>query len=233
VTEKTEIELISNLAKAKSFTDFTNKSLYGARRISYGEIINTSDRVFFIQLAALQHSRGSIESFNSLLQYGNLYKFYKTGSTKIKLGYYADRFEADDVLRKVRNMGYRDAFITNEPMNDSDMELVKSSNSYTGSNVNTSTSTSSTVTSTTTRAGGNYKVRLAAYEDPLWFDVAEVEDLGSIEQWSKGSWTIFILSGYDTLEHAQSALRKAKNRGYSDAEVVIDNNGILERLTRN
>ena len=232
VTNKTEIEVISNLEKAKTFTSFTSKSLYGARRISTGEVINTSERVYFIQLAALKHSRGSIESYNGLLQYGNLYKFYKTGSTKIKLGYYADKFEADDVLRKVRGMGYNDAFITNEPMNDSDMELVRSSNSFTG-NTTSSLVGNDVTTTTSVRTSGNYKVRLAAYEDPLWFDVEEVKDLGSIEQWSKGSWTIFILSGYNTLEQAQSALRKAKNRGYSDAEVVIDNNGILERLTRN
>ena len=138
VTDKTEMEVISDLkrvessyakvvkSKATSFTSFANKSLYGARKISFGEIINTTNSVFFIQLASLKHSRGSVDPYNGLLQYGNLYKFYKTGATKIKLGYYNDRFEADDVLRKVRNMGYRDAFITNEPMNDSDMELVRS-----------------------------------------------------------------------------------------------------------
>lgn len=232
VTNRTEIEVISKLEKAKTFTTFANRSLYGARRISTGEVINTNEKVYFIQLAALQHSRGSIEPYNGLLQYGNLYKFYKTGSTKIKLGYYSDKFEADDVLRKVRGMGYSDAFITNEPMNDSDMELVRSSESYSINNYNTAT-TVSTTTTTPARTSGNYKVRLAAYEDPLWFDVEEVKDLGSIEQWSKGSWTIFILSGYNTLEEAQAALRKATNRGYNDAEVVIDNNGILERLTRN
>jgi len=244
VTNKTEVEVISDLkkvessyskvanTKASSFTTFSNRSLYGARKISYGEIINTNSSVFFIQLAALKHSRGSVEPYNGLLQFGNLYKFYKTGATKIKLGYYVDRFEADDVLRKVKSMGYRDAFVTNEPMNDSDMELVMSSNTYsTGSSYNNASTVSSSTTVST--VGGNYKVRLAAYEDPLWFDVEEVKDLGSIEQWSKGSWTIFILSGYNTLEQAQSALMKAENRGYSDAEIVIDNNGILERLSRN
>lgn len=234
VTDKTEIEVISKLENEKTFTEFSKRSLYGARRISYGEIINTNDKVFFIQLAALKHSRGSVEPYNGLLQYGNLYKFYKTGSTKIKLGYYADRFEADDVLRKVKSMGHKDAFVTNEPMNDSDMELVLSSGSTIGNSHSGTTSVvNSSTTVTNVRPGGNYKVRLAAYEDPLWFDVEEVKDLGSIEQWSKGSWTIFILSGYDTLEQAQSALRTAKNRGYSDAEVVIDNNGILERISRN
>jgi len=244
VADKTEMEVISDMkrvessyakvAKAKSntFTNFSSKTLYGARRISYGEIINTNNSVFFIQLAALKHSRGSVDGYNNLLQFGNLYKFYKTGATKIKLGYYSDRFEADDVLRKVKSMGYRDAFVTNEPMNDSDMELVMSSESR-GSGSYNNASTVSSVTNVTSTSGSNYKVRLAAYEDPLWFDVEEVKDLGSIEQWSKGSWTIFILSGYNTLEQAQSALMKAENRGYSDAEIVIDNNGILERLSRN
>ncbi len=231
VTQKTEMEVISKLTGTNTFTDFSSQSLYGARKISFGEIINSNNSVFFIQLAALQHSRGSVDPYSGLLQYGNLYKFYKTGATKIKLGYYNDRFEADDVLRKVKNMGYRDAFITNEPMNDSDMELVRSSDSFNANSSNDSSVVSYETNNSTT--GSNYKVRLAAYEDPLWFDVEEVKDLGSIEQWSKGSWTIFILSGYNTLDQAQSALRKAENRGYTDAEIVIDNNGILERLKRN
>lgn len=233
VTDKTEVTVVSELNKSMSFKSMANMSLYGARKVSFGEVINTNANVYFIQLASLKFSRGSVDAFSSLLQYGNLYKFYKTSATKIKLGYYMDRFAADDVLRKVKSMGYRDAFITNEPMNDADMELVLSSNNGSVGSVSNSVSTNSTNYNTSSRAGSNYKVRLAAYEDPLWFKVDEVKDLGTIEQWSKGAWTIFILSGYNTLEEAQSAKRKALNRGYSDAEIVIDNNGILERLSRN
>lgn len=226
VTETTEMKIISEPTKATA-SEFANMSLYGARKIALGEVVNTNSLVYFIQLAALKQSQGSVDKFSNLLKYGNLYKFYKPAATKIKLGYYMDRREAVEVLNKVKVMGYKDAFITNEPMNNADMELVQTSNGA----ADRFTSNGSSYESN--GSVSNYKIRLAAFENPLWFDVNEVKDLGTIEQWSKGSWTIFILSGYGSLEATQSALLKAKNRGYQDAEIVIDNNGILERLTRN
>ncbi|HRG42201.1 MAG TPA: hypothetical protein PLC27_12400, partial [Saprospiraceae bacterium] len=73
----------------------------------------------------------------------------------------------------------------------------------------------------------------ASYEDPIWFDVNKVKDLGRIEQWTKGGWTIFILAGYSDLEEAKKAQIQASNRGFKTSEVVIDNGGILERLRNN
>ena len=63
--------------------------------------------------------------------------------------------------------------------------------------------------------------------------VEKVKDLGRIEQWTKGGWTIFILAGYNNLNEAKAALVSAQNRGFKTAEVVIDNGGILERLKQN
>ena len=60
-----------------------------------------------------------------------------------------------------------------------------------------------------------------------------VSGLGKVEQWTKSGWTIFVLSGYRTLEDAEKARVKAINKGYTSAELVIDNDGILERLVRN
>lgn len=82
-------------------------------------------------------------------------------------------------------------------------------------------------------ANSVYKVRLASYEDPIWFDGNTVKDIGQIEQWSKGGWTIFILSGYTNYDTAELARIKAVNRGFVDAEVVIDNDGVIERLKKN
>ena len=74
---------------------------------------------------------------------------------------------------------------------------------------------------------------MAAYEDPMHFDVNQVKDIGVIEQWTKQNWTIFILSGYSSLQEAENAQVKALNRGYTEAEIVVDNNGVLEKLIRN
>ena len=62
------------------------------------------------------------------------------------------------------------------------------------------------------KTGNKYKVRLASYEDPIWFDVNKVKYLGRIEQWTKGGWTIFILAGYNNLEEAKAATVSAQNR---------------------
>jgi hypothetical protein len=60
-----------------------------------------------------------------------------------------------------------------------------------------------------------------------------VRDLGRVEQWTKGTWTIFVLAGYGNINDAKKAAIAANNRGYKTAEVVIDNGGILERIKQN
>lgn len=225
VNDKVNIKLIDNLPgdKVKPAVENEEMSLFGARKIALGEIFSAKSGVYFIQLAALSQSRGNVDKFRNLVQFGSLYKVYHTTFTKIKLGYYLDRQEASEVLNSIKRLGYNDAFITYETLDGAEMELVASSyevNDYKANSfdyVNQS----------------KYKVRLGSYSDPLWFDTSNVKDIGKIEQWSKGKWTIFILSGFGDLESAQSAMIKAQNRGYRDAEIVIDNNGILERLKQN
>ncbi|MFZ1790109.1 MAG: hypothetical protein WAT92_17450, partial [Saprospiraceae bacterium] len=79
----------------------------------------------------------------------------------------------------------------------------------------------------------SYKIRLASYEDPIWFDLKKVNDLGHIEQWSKGTWTIFVISGFKSFQDAEQARVKAVNRGFTSAEVVIDNGGVIESIKKN
>lgn len=204
-------------------------SLIGAKKISIGSIVNPAAQVYFIQLAAFYNSRGNINSYKALNRFGNLYKQYAAGAIKIKLGYFENKFEANDVLIQLKSMGYKDAFITHGEVASADLEMV-----LTGTNHMDPGSAQSYVTDYTVPATGmRYKVRLASYTDPLWFSSGSVEDLGTIEQWTKGSWTIFVLGEYNSYETAESIRIQAINRGFSQAEVVVDNNGVLERLKKN
>ncbi len=191
-------------------------SLVGAKRVAYGEVIRSNSNVYFIQVAALFTSQANMNTFSGLNHFGSLYKFSQSNATKVKLGYFLDEYQAKDILRQVKSMGYNDAFITYEPLNTSNMELVELS------------SQSNDVTYATT--GVSYKVRLASYEDPIWFDVNKVKGIGVIEQWTKGDWTIFVLSGYASQNEAERAKQNAINKGYKDAQVVIDRNGMLEKI---
>ncbi len=236
-----------------------------ARKVSDGEVIfNDGEKVFFIQLAAFFSTDGNMDKFQNVAQFGNIYRIYKSNSTKVKLGYFYDRYQADQVLAQVRANGFSDAFVTHEVLNTGTMELALSdsgtysSSTYTNS-YNSPETTSYTQGSTqantqhdshssyydanqntntyiepyTPSSAVVYKVRLASYEDPIWFDLKAVKDLGEIEQWSKNDWTIFVLSGFNNYEEAENARIKAYNRGFQDSKVVIDNNGILEQLHSN
>ena len=154
-------------------------------------------------------------------------------AVKVRLGYFTDRKEAEDVLSKVRTAGYRDAFIAYEILNTAQMELVLSGKDESSFSDKGNFNTRNPEVRDSYKNPKKYKVRLASYEDPIWFDVNKVKDLGRIEQWTKGGWTIFILAGYESLDEAKQAQIKAVNRGYKTAEVVIDNGGILERLRQN
>lgn len=201
----------------------TGVSFSAAKIVSYGHVLTTGKPVYFIQLAAFFRQEATVGQFSALADYGNIYKIKEATATKVKLGYYYDEYEAKRILQLVRNMGYTDAFISLAPIDTKKMELV----------INPSSSDDNFTYSAPLSSNVSYKVRLASYSDPSWFDLASVEDLGTIEQWSKNEWTIFVLSGYSNWENAETARIKAINRGYVDAAVVKDNNGVLETIKRN
>ena len=215
-------KLITEVPGSRSIT--ADVSMAGAKRVAYGDLLPAVSSAYFIQLASLSKSKGNVGDYKSLIKYGNIYKMYRQSSTKIKLGYFTDKYEANKVLSNVKAQGYTDAFITSEPLDSGNLELFIAGKEYdyNGSNYKTPRS-----------QGTQYKVRLASYEDPIWFDIKSAKQLGEIEQWTKGGWTIFILSGFQDIEEAHAAKIRAINRGFADAEVVIDNGGILERIRTN
>ncbi len=214
-------------------TEADDSYFIGAHRIALDQAIPNTE-VFFIQLASMSSVKPNFKRFKSLVKFGNVYKMHNGSSIKVRLGYFDNRAEAENILAKVRANGFQDAFITFELLNTAKMELIlTSSDADSFTDEGNFHSKNPTEEMRNFKTGNKYKVRLASYEDPIWFDVNKVKDLGRIEQWTKGGWTIFILAGYNNLEEAKAATVSAQNRGFKTAEVVIDNGGILERLKQN
>ncbi len=247
VSEKPESYKIPNFKAISAKRAPLNLDIAGAKRVALGEILPASN-VYFIQLAALSKTSGNVNKFLALSKFGNLYKVFKSTSTKIKLGYFLDKQEAQTVLKSVKASGYRDAFITKDDLGTMQIELIVANDSqkdsYTSYDSSIKPSTKIAAAPNTNTIADNeyslnntgrnsYKIRLASYEDPIWFDIEKAKELGKIEQWTKGAWTIFILGGYSTYADAEQAMMVAVNKGFADAEIVIDNNGILERLKQN
>ncbi|HRQ29144.1 MAG TPA: hypothetical protein PLU49_03655 [Saprospiraceae bacterium] len=197
-------------------------SLEGAVRVAYGEIINTTMRVYFVQLASITQDKGNYDRYNGLIELGNVYRIKKDNAFKIRLGYFYGEAEAKEVLSTVRSKGFKDAFLVEEMLNVKELELLVSRYSFQKNAKYEKPAVES-----------SYKVRLAAYSNPLYFDVEKVKDLGMIEQWSKDKWTIFILSGFETIEQAKNSQIKAINRGFTGAELVLDSDGVLTRVNEN
>lgn len=197
--------------------------LKGALKVAHNELITAASNVYFIQLASLSNSKGSISPFLELSDLGNLYKVHKSGTVKIRIGYFYEEIEATRRLKTVKEQGFRDAFIVYEPLVTSQLELVNTA----------STKTYYEGDYLPKGEISNYKIRLASYTDPLWFDTGSVKDIGEIEQWTKGDYTIFVLSGYSSIAETEAALIKALNRGYSEAHIVEDINGYLQKVQRN
>ena len=224
ITQKPEALDLSNLKVAPS----TKPDWVGAKMVGFDESLWNGNKVYFIQLAALSKTQGREKDFQRLTKFGNIYRIPSSKVVKIKLGYFLDKNEASKVLDSVKSYGFADAFITHQKMNTAEMELMLSNDNLKGEGDNSSYMVPSKFKGTS-----NYKVRLASYEDPIWFDINKAKDLGKIEQWTKSGWTIFILSGFSSKEDAEKARIRAVNKGFSDAEIVYDNNGILERLKKN
>ncbi|MGE5355765.1 MAG: SPOR domain-containing protein [Deltaproteobacteria bacterium] len=197
----------------------TVAALEGAKMVAYDEVIFTPANVYFIQLASVSKSRINSAQFKNLTKFGNVYKVQKGDLYKIRLGYFVSESEATSVLASVRQQGFRDAFVVEDFLNTREMELLESSYNFTNTQKYEKPANV-----------GNYKIKLAAYTNPLYFDMNKVKDLGVIEQWSKGKWTIFILSGYTGFDDASESLLKVKNRGFASAEIVMDQDGVLTTI---
>ena len=230
VSQEDEVTRFNNKKKDHVLNNSENFKLYdhyelelrGAKKAGTTDVVDPSATRYFIQVASLSMSKGEVSDFHKLSSLGKVYRFYTTSSTKIRLGSFESKIDADMALAKVRKAGYSDAFITSAVLSVANYELL------------TESQANSVFNSDSYDESAKYKVRLASYSDPLWFDTNELEYLdGELEQWTKGYWTIFILSGFDSVEEAESARIKAVNRGFKEAEVVIDDRGVLKRVNRN
>lgn len=222
VTRTSNSEDIFEESSEFKLYDHFELELTGAVKAGSSNSFDPSTERFFIQIASLSKSQGHVDDFSNISKLGNLYRFIQNRSTKIRLGSFESKGDAAEVLRKIKTQGYKDAFITTATLSDSNYEVINE-----GSIINYYSDESED------NAGPEYKVRLASYSDSSWFDADELKYLdGDLEQWTKGYWHIFILSGFNSIDEAESAKIKAVNRGFKEAEVVIDDRGVLKRLNQ-
>ena len=163
---------------------------------------------YSIQVAAFNSSRTTdLSRFKSLGTIGNVYNRYEGSKTKVRVGVFTTKAEASVASKQVKGKGFRDCFVVAESLEGLGQEIIIA-------DVAKGSNTSST---------SGYKVRLAAYKRPQYFQRSKVESIGLVEQKTKGPWTIMLLAGYSSLGEAQRAASAAKTAGFPQAYVVMDN----------
>ncbi len=180
---------------------------------------------YSIQVGAFASSeKANFEQYRTLGTYGNVYNRYEGNRTKVRVGVFQSRAEAQAVVAKIKSAGYRDAFITSEMREGLGDGILLD-----GSNAGVAVATS-TPAAPSTSTGGIYKVRLASYRNPKFFKASKVEGLGVLERRSKGPWTIMLLSGFNSASEAIFAKNNAIKAGFRQAHVVTDNGVEIKKV---
>ena len=171
-----------------------------------------------MQVASVKQA--NLGQYSSLNSYGEVYTAEAGGFQKIRVGIFSTREEAVAALQTIKRSGYRDAF------------LVKEEGALLGSAPATPPQqpTYPVPGTTTTPRGGLYKIQLAAYRNPQFFDPTPVANLGTIEERMKGNLTVKFVGGIQTLTQARQALAQARAAGFNTSFIVIEENGQLRKV---
>ncbi|MCO6480265.1 MAG: carboxypeptidase regulatory-like domain-containing protein [Phaeodactylibacter sp.] len=165
---------------------------------------------YSVQVAAL--NKPGLENFSTLTDVGQVYSKYEGGVYKVRIGPFASRQEASSALGAVKGRGYKDAFLVTEQ-----------------GNVGTQPKTGQPA-STASTGTGSYKVQLAAYRNPQYFNPSGLERYGNIEDRRRGDLTIKLLGPFDDVEEAKQAWRQAKAAGFTTAYIVLDSGAELTKV---
>ena len=188
------------------------------RKTMQGEEIS-----FSVQVSA---STSPVSEKNAIQQWkelGNVYVQRENGMYKVRIGPYETQQEAKHVLLGVKSKGRKDAFIVVQQTGQNDAPIVKA----TTFTVNESPEVQN---SQPELAEGDYKVRVASYLHPGSFNPEGIDQLGRLESYRKGDLTIMMIGGFRTLDEAIRAKNVVISKGFPDAAIVLDNNGILETV---
>ncbi|MBP9873169.1 MAG: SPOR domain-containing protein, partial [Haliscomenobacter sp.] len=73
-------------------------------------------------------------------------------------------------------------------------------------------------------------IQLGAYSNPANFNGSRVSLVGPIVDRKKGTLTLKLIGGFNTLQDARNALPQARQAGFAGAFVVEDRNGVLVKV---
>lgn len=181
---------------------------------------------YSIQLSALPEnvSESTLQKFESLAKHGNIYIKAEDAKSKVRLGIFSTKDEAQKKLKEVnKDSRFKGAFIVEEWGADKDLILgtktVAPAQYTTPTNLSTVPVRNDEV---------RYAVQLGAFsaEEPIAItDYATLSDLGKVYSKTRGSKTRVRLGVWTKYADAEAAQTAAIRRGFADATIVTEKAG--------
>lgn len=187
-----------------------------------------TSKLYFVQITSLtKYSDKMEERFKKYGVYGDVYKVNADGITKIRIGSFVDINEAVALMNLLKKNGIKDAFIVGDVIDPGRTSLITKANAKISK---PDQPAEDKTENPSFKEEGKYKIRVAEYKAPDWFDISKINDLGNIEHWTKSGWTIIVLGNYQTESSAKDVISKLKARGFKDSYIVVEENGKLFRM---
>lgn len=199
--------------------------------------------MFSVQVAASSKPVSESSAKEEWEGIGRVYIQKENGMYKVRIGPYETQQEAKKILLEVKAKGRKDAFIVVQQSGQYDAPMV---NEIKHAEEPTPTITEEPVVNekpVMTKAPvvneeetnpmaieGDFKVRVASYLHPGTFNPDGIDKLGTLESYRKGEWTIMMIGGFRTLDEARRAKNIVVSKGFTDASIVMEKDGILETI---
>jgi hypothetical protein len=176
---------------------------------------------FSVQLSVIAATQMvDLASYDALKPYGKIYAVPEDGKTKIRLGVFKHRVDAEAASKKAAEKGFKGTFVLDEV----NAEAIRKNTIAAKSGEKEKSEMEVTKPNPSKITDKSYKVRIAAFKNPKLFDETHVKDLGKVEQIHEGDVTIFVFNGIKSLESARELRGKVRAAGYKDARIVIYDN---------
>ncbi len=182
-----------------------------------------------IQISALggTATQSQLDKFDNLSNLGYLYTVPAGSVTKVRLGVYAYRSDAEAVLKKVVALKYKKPFIVEEKSIDESLIIkdrpAATASTSTGSNARTG----ATVAPQPAQPRYQYGVQIAALrsdESINFADYQKVSDIGNLYTRAENGLTKIRVGVWNTADDAELARAAILRRGFANAVVVIEQN---------
>ncbi|WP_116127921.1 carboxypeptidase regulatory-like domain-containing protein [Lewinella sp. IMCC34183] len=164
---------------------------------------------FALQIASLAAAPPP-ERFAALAPLGTVYTVEEGGRTKVRLGGFATRAQAEAIISNVTNLGFPGSFPVAESGEARDPIVASEA----------PVPAPAPTVADATPARSPYRVQLGAFGKPENFDRARAATLGALNTEMRGALTVFFIEGLPTAEAATEVRERALSMGYAGAYIL-------------